>query len=114
MNKTDFTINAILFLLLFVSLAMNKIPKSYTGKFWEFLRANYHKHIFIGSIIGMILSTTFSGVAVALQLFLTIFVSGLLGGMWEAGWAAYNGTKPDVKDVIYTVVSALIAVILHM
>lgn len=114
MTQTDFIINWTLVVLLLISLTLGKIPKKYNGKFWDFLRANYHKHIFIGGIIGMILSTTFSGVAVALQLFLTIFVSGLLGGMWEAGWAAYNGTKPDVKDVIYTVVSALIAVILHM
>jgi hypothetical protein len=114
MSKTDFNIIAILFFLFFISLIMNKIPKSYTGKFWDFLKANYHKHLLLGGLIGMVINTTFSGVPVFLQLFLTIFVSGLLGGMWEAAWAAYNGTKPDIKDVFYTVLAALIAVVAHM
>ena len=114
MTHTDFVINWTLVVLLLVSLAFGKIPKIYKGKIWDFLRANYHKHIFAGGLIGMVLSTTYSGVFEGMQLFLTIFVSGVLGTIWEWGWAAFNKTKPDANDVYYTVAAALIAVIAHM
>jgi len=114
MTHTDIVINWILLLLLLVSLFLGKIPKTYQGKFWDFLRANYHKHIFVGALYGMVLSLTFTGVEEGMQLFLTVFTSGVLGTMWEWSWGAYNGTKPDYKDVYYTVGAALIAVVVHM
>jgi hypothetical protein len=114
MTHTDIVINWILLLFLLVSLFLGKIPKTYQGKFWDFLRANYHKHIFVGALYGMVLSLTFSGVDEGVQLFLTAFTAGALGTLWEWAWGAFNGTKPDYNDVYYTVGAALIAVIAHM
>ena len=114
MTHTDFVINWTLVVLLLVSLAFGKIPKKYEGKFWNFLRANYHKHIFLGGLFGMILSLTFSGVHEAIQIFLTVFTTGVLATLWEWGWAAYNGSKPDYNDVYVTIAAALIAVVAHM
>ena len=114
MTHTDFIINWTLVVLLLISLALGKIPKSYQGKFWNFLITNYHKHIFLGGLIGMILSLTYSGVPIPIQIFLTLFVTGVIAVSWEWGWAAYNKSKPDYNDVYVAVVAALIAVILHM
>lgn len=114
MTHADFVISWTLLVLLLISLALGKIPKSYEGKFWDFLRKNYHKHIFGGGLYGMVLSLTFSGIGEGVQLFLTAFTAGCLGTLWEWGWGAFNGTKPDYNDVYYTVGSALIAVIYHM
>lgn len=114
MTHTDFIVNFILGILFLISLALGKIPKSYKGKFWGFLRKNYHKHILLGGFFGMILSLTFSGVSEEMQLFLTLFNTSLLGMLWEWGWGAFNKTKPDYNDVYYAVASALIAVVAHM
>jgi hypothetical protein len=114
MTHTKFIISLILGGLLIFSLLLNKIPKTYTGKFWDFLKANYHKHIFGGGLFGVILSTTFSGVFEGIQLFLTIFLSGALGVCWEWFWKAFNNTEPDYNDVYYTIGAALIPVILSM
>ncbi len=114
MTHSEFIIAWALVVLLMISLFLGKIPKTYKGKFWDFLRANYHKHIFGGGIIGMVLSTTFFGVPGVIQLFLTVFISGVLGLIWEAAWATYNKTEADYNDVILTVIAALIPVICHM
>ena len=114
MTYTDIVINWVLLLLLLVSLFLGKIPKTYKGKFWNFLRANYHKHAFGGALYGMILSLTFSGIHESMQLFFTIFTAGFLGVLWEWGWGAFNDTEPDYNDVYVTVVAALIPVIAHM
>lgn len=114
MTHTDFIISWILLVLFLISLALGKIPKSYEGKFWDFLRANYHKHIFLGGLFGMLLTLTFSGVHEGIQLFLTTFNTAVLGTLWEWGWKVYNKTEPDYNDVYVAVVAALIAVISHM
>lgn len=114
MTHTDLVISWILLFLFLISLALGKIPKSYEGKFWDFLRANYHKHIFLGGLFGMLLTLTFSGVYEGMQLFLTIFNTTVLGVLWEWGWKVYNKTEPDYNDVYVAVVAALIAVVAHM
>lgn len=114
MTHTDLIINWVLIVLLLVSLGLGKIPKSYEGKFWDFLRANYHKHIFLGGFFGMMLSLTFFGVHEIMQLFLTVFTTAVLGILWEWGWASCNDSEPDYNDVYVAVVAALIAVVAHM
>jgi len=114
MTHTDFIIDLVLGGLLVLSLLLNKIPKTYVGKFWDFLRANYHKHFFGGGLYGMVLSTTFSGVPEVIQLGITLFTTWALGTLWEWAWGAFNGTKPDNNDVLYAVIASTIAVIAHM
>lgn len=114
MTHADFVISWALGVLFLISLALGKIPTSYKGKFWDFLRANYHKHILLGGLFGMILSLTFSGISKEMQLFLTLFNTAILGMLWEWGWGAFNKSKTDYNDVYYAVASALIAVVAHM
>ena len=114
MTHTDFVISWTLLVLILISLFLGKIPKTYKGKIWNFLRANYHKHIFGGGLYGMVLSTTFSGIGEGMQLFLTVFTTGVLATLWEWGWKVYNKTEPDYNDVYVAVVAALIAVVANM
>lgn len=114
MTHTDFIIDLVLGGLLVFSLLLKRIPKKYIGSFWDFIRKNYHEHIFGGALIGMGLSTTFIGVFEGMQIFLTLVISGALGTLWEWGWGAYNGTQPDYNDVYFAMAAATIAVITHM
>jgi len=114
MTHTDLIIDYILGGLLVFSLLLNRIPLKYKGKFYDFLRENYHKHILGGVLYGMVLSTTFSGVPIFIQLVLTIFTTWALGTLWEWLWGAFTGSKVDNNDVWYAVAAAMIAVIYHM
>lgn len=42
-------------------------------------------HYLIGGIIGIVLFLTFDGVPFVLQLFITAFIMGVIGPMWEWG-----------------------------
>jgi len=114
MTSLDFKIDLALAALFMMSMSINAIPKKYNGIFWHFIRNNYHKHIFLGALFGMIISTTFSGVPIPIQLFLTVFCTGSICTIWEWFWGMVNGSKVDYKDVYYGVGAALIAVICHM
>jgi hypothetical protein len=114
MTSLDFKIDLVLASLFMLSICMNTIPKKHKGLFWDFLRNNYHKHVFLGGLFGMILSTTFDGVFEGMQIFLTLFVTGMLCTMWEWGWKAINNSEIDYKDVYWGVGAALVAVLYKM
>ena len=114
MTHTDLIIDYILGGLLAFSLLLNRIPLKYKGKFYDFLRENYHKHIFGGAIYGMLLSTTFSGIPIFIQLVLAIGTTLALGTLWEWLWGAFTGSKVDNNDVWFAVAASTIAVIAHM
>ena len=78
----------------------------------NFFKQNYHKHLLVGAFIGWVLTLTYSGVPLLIQLFLTGFISGVLATMWEWGWNMYNASKIDYEDVKYSIIGALITHIL--
>jgi len=71
-------------------------------------------HYLIGAVIGMLLFQSFSGVPFAVQLFITTFIMGVIGGMWEWGWNMYNGSKIDEWDVVRAVLAGLLVNILQI
>jgi hypothetical protein len=114
MTSLDFKIDLTLASLFLLSMGLNRIPKKYKGKFWDFLRNNYHKHIFLGGLYGMILSTTFLGVPIFIQLVITLFTTWALGTLWEWAWGALKRTEVDYNDVYYAMAAACIAVVYHL
>jgi len=73
----------------------------------NFFKQNYHKHLLVGALISMLLSLTYSGVPLLIQLFLTSFVTGVIATMWEWGWNMYNSAPIDYKDVKWSIIGAL-------
>ena len=69
-------------------------------------------HFIIGAIIGILLFQTFDGVPFPIQLFLTTFVMGVIGTMWEWGWHMYNKSIIDYYDVLRGVLGALLSLII--
>lgn len=69
-------------------------------------------HYLIGAVIGMLLFQTFDGVPFPIQLFLTTFIMGVIGTMWEWGWQMYNKSFIDYMDVLRGVAGALISLII--
>ena len=69
-------------------------------------------HYLIGAVIGMLLFQSFSGVPFAVQLFITTFIMGVIGGMWEWGWNMYNGSEIDYYDMLRGVAGALTSLII--
>jgi len=69
-------------------------------------------HFIIGAIIGILLFQTFDGVPFAIQLFLTTFVMGVIGTMWEWGWHMYNKSIIDYWDVFRGITGAILTVLI--
>jgi len=69
-------------------------------------------HILIGAGLGWVLSLTYSGVSIPIQIFLTVFVIGVIGTMWEWGWNMYNKSVVDYLDVVRAVAAGLVVVII--
>ena len=65
-------------------------------------------HILIGAALGWVLSLTYSGVPIPIQIFLTVFVIGVIGTMWEWGWNMYNKSVVDYLDVVRAVIAGLV------
>jgi hypothetical protein len=65
-------------------------------------------HILIGAALGWVLSLTYSGVPIPIQIFLTVFVIGVIGTMWEWGWHMYNKSVVDYLDVVRAVIAGLV------
>ena len=78
----------------------------------NFFKQNYHKHLLVGAFIGFVLTLTYAGVSILIQLFLTGFISGVFATMWEWGWNMYNSAPIDYEDVKYSIIGALITNIL--
>jgi hypothetical protein len=78
----------------------------------KFFKEHYHLHLLVGGLIGWVLSTTFDGVPLFFQFFLTIFVSTAIATMWEWGWAAAGKAIVDYWDVAWTVIGAVTALII--
>jgi hypothetical protein len=78
----------------------------------NFFKQNYHKHLLVGAFIGWVLTLTYAGVPLLIQLFLTCFVSGVIATMWEWGWNMYNSAEIDYQDVKYSIIGAGITNIL--
>lgn len=114
MTELDFKIDLTLGGLFILSMLLNAVPKRYTGVFWNFIRNNYHKHLLLGGLYGMMLSTTFSGVPIFMQLVFTLFTTGAICVGWEWFWGSLNGSKTDYNDVYYGVAASTLAVICHM
>ena len=114
MTHTDFIIDMVLGGLLVFSLLLKRIPKKYTGKFYDFLRANYHKHVFGGALYGMMISTTLLGVPIFIRMVIVLFTTWALGTLWEWLWGAFTNSEVDQNDVYYAMAAAGLAVIYHM
>ncbi len=69
-------------------------------------------HAFIGAGLGYLLTLTFEGIVIPIQIFLTVFVIGVFGTLWEWGWHMRNGSKIDYWDVARAVFAGLIVVII--
>ena len=69
-------------------------------------------HILIGAILGYILTLTYNGVPFIVQLFITTFVVGGIGVMWEWFWRIKTLSEIDYNDVIRAVVPAILINIL--
>jgi hypothetical protein len=65
-------------------------------------------HILVGAVLGWLLFKTYSGIPIPIQIFLTVFVIGVLGTMWEWGWNMYNGSEIDYLDVVRAVAAGLV------
>lgn len=114
MTSLDFKIDLTLASLFMLSICLSAVPKKYGGFFWNFIRNNYHKHIFLGGLFGMILSTTFTGIPVFIQLVITLFTTWALGTLWEWFWGAIRGAEVDYNDVYYAMGASCIATLYHM
>jgi len=69
-------------------------------------------HYLIGGVIGILLFLTYDGIPFALQLFITTFIMGVIGGMWEWGWQMYNKSFIDYMDVLRCITGALLSLII--
>ena len=69
-------------------------------------------HYLIGAIISILLFLTYDGVPFPIQLFLTTFIMGVIGTMWEWGWYMYNKSIIDYYDVLRGVAGALLSLII--
>lgn len=69
-------------------------------------------HVLGGAIIGGILFQTFSGITIPVQLFLTAFIIGVGGTMWEWGWHMATKSKIDKWDVVRAVVAGIAVVVI--
>jgi len=69
-------------------------------------------HILIGAALGWVLLLTYSGIPIPIQIFLTVFVVGVIGTMWEWGWNMYNKSVVDYLDVVRAVLAGLVVVII--
>lgn len=67
-------------------------------------------HVIIGAALGWVLFLTFDGVVIPVQIFLTVFIIGVVGTMWEWGWHMYNKSKIDYLDVVRAVLTGLVVV----
>ncbi len=70
-------------------------------------------HVLIGAGLGWVLSLTYLGIPIPIQIFLTSFVIGVIGTCWEWGWHMYNkDNKIDYWDVVRAVLAGLVVNIL--
>lgn len=80
----------------------------------EFIKNNYYLHLIVGGVISRILCETYEGVAIPMQLFLSVFILGVFGFMWEGGWAMKNETVPDWMDVVWGCIGAILGNIIFL
>jgi len=78
----------------------------------NFFKQNYHLHLLVGALIGWVLSMTFEGVPLFVQYFITIFVSTVLGVVWEWIWKMKNDALIDYRDVFWGVVGSILSLTL--
>jgi len=69
-------------------------------------------HYLIGCLIGIVLFLTYDGVPFAIQLFLTAFIMGVIGTMWEWGWQMYNKSIIDYWDVFRGIAGGILTVLI--
>jgi hypothetical protein len=69
-------------------------------------------HVLGGLIIGFILTLTFDGIILPVQIILTIMCVGIPSTMWEWGWQMYNKSEVDYWDVVRAIVAGLTVVII--
>ncbi len=70
-------------------------------------------HILIGAGLGWVLSLTYSGIPIPIQIFYTSFIIGVLGTMWEWGWKMSNkDNEIDYLDVVRAILAGLVVVII--
>jgi hypothetical protein len=73
------------------------------------LKKNYHLHFLGMYILGVKLIDTYDGVPMGFRIFLTVFITGGLGILWEWGWAAYNKSEVDYDDVAAGIIGGAIS-----
>jgi hypothetical protein len=72
------------------------------------IKNNYHLHLVIGLIIGLILSTTFEGVPIFIQYLITTFIATVSGIAWEWAWKMYNNSEIDYRDVFWGTLGSIL------
>ena len=72
------------------------------------IKNNYHLHLVIGLIIGIILSTTFEGVPIFIQYLITTFIATVSGIAWEWVWKMYNNSEIDYRDVFWGTLGSIL------
>jgi hypothetical protein len=72
------------------------------------IKNNYHLHLVIGLIIGIILSTTFEGVPIFIQYLITTFIATVSGIAWEWFWKMYNNSEIDYRDVFWGAIGSIL------
>ena len=77
------------------------------------LKKNYQLHFLGMYIIGCKLVTTYDGIELGFQIFLTTLVTAGLGILWEWGWAAYNKSEVDYGDVISGIIGGTISLFIN-
>ena len=74
----------------------------------KFFKEHWYLHFIIGGFIGFVLTKTYDGVPIPVQVFLTIFVSGAIGTLWEWIWGALGKAKVDYIDVLFGITGAVL------
>lgn len=80
----------------------------------DFIKQHWHWHLLVGALIGWVLTKTFSGVPIPIQIFLVIFISGAIGTLWEWIFGALGKAKVDYRDVLFGVIGALLYYFIHL
>jgi hypothetical protein len=79
----------------------------------KFIKENYYLHLIVGALIGLILTFTYAGVPIALQYFLSMFITGCFATAWEWFWAM-KGNPVDKWDVIWSIIGAVLVLTIKL
>lgn len=77
----------------------------------KFIKNNYHKHLIIGALIGIVTSFVIHILGydnASINLTVSAFIGLIAGVLWEGEQTYYYQSKWDWLDVIYSCVGSLV------